>query len=54
MRSYPVVEKDQLVWVWTGDPAKADKAKIVDFPYHNDPGNGPTSTTSIRSKATTC
>ena len=41
VRGYPVVEKDQLVWVWTGDPAKADTAKIVDFPYHNDPGKWP-------------
>src|SRR5271155_1064203 len=41
VRSYPAVEKDQLVWVWTGDPAKADAARIVDFPYHNDPGRWP-------------
>ncbi len=27
VRGYPVVEKDQLVWVWTGDPAKADTAR---------------------------
>ena len=36
VRSYPLVEKDALLWVWTGDPAKADPAGIVDFPYHND------------------
>ena len=41
VRSYPVVEKDQLVWVWTGDPARADPADIVDYPYHNDPGRWP-------------
>jgi phenylpropionate dioxygenase-like ring-hydroxylating dioxygenase large terminal subunit len=41
VRGYPVVEKDQVVWVWTGDPAKADSAKIVDFPYHNDPRKWP-------------
>jgi phenylpropionate dioxygenase-like ring-hydroxylating dioxygenase large terminal subunit len=41
VRSYTVVEKDQLVWVWMGDPAKADTATIVDFPYHNDPGKWP-------------
>jgi phenylpropionate dioxygenase-like ring-hydroxylating dioxygenase large terminal subunit len=23
VRSYPVVERDRLVWIW-GDPAKAD------------------------------
>jgi len=37
VRSYPVIEKDQMVWVWMGDPAKSDQANIVDYPYHNDP-----------------
>ncbi len=41
VRSYPAVEKDQLVWVWMGDPARADATRIVDFPYHNDPGRWP-------------
>ena len=41
VRSYPTVEKDQLVWVWVGDPARADAGRIVDFPYHNDPGKWP-------------
>jgi len=41
VRSYPTVEKDQLVWLWMGDPALADPAKIVDFPYHNDPVHWP-------------
>jgi phenylpropionate dioxygenase-like ring-hydroxylating dioxygenase large terminal subunit len=41
VRSYPAVEKDQLVWIWMGDPALADPARIVDFPYHNDPGRWP-------------
>src|SRR2546423_1360425 len=41
VRNYPAVEKDQLVWVWMGDPARADTATIVDFPYHNDPGKWP-------------
>src|SRR6266852_3289324 len=41
VRSYPAVENDQLVWLWMGDPAKADTAGIVDFPYHNDPGRWP-------------
>ncbi|HJU17055.1 MAG TPA: aromatic ring-hydroxylating dioxygenase subunit alpha [Stellaceae bacterium] len=36
VRSYPVCEKDQLVWVWMGDPAQADPKGIVDFPFHND------------------
>ena len=41
VRSYPAVEKDQLVWVWMGDTAKADADRIVDFPYHNEPGKWP-------------
>jgi phenylpropionate dioxygenase-like ring-hydroxylating dioxygenase large terminal subunit len=41
VRSYPTVEKDQLVWSWMGDPAFADPAGIVDFPYHNDPARWP-------------
>ncbi len=41
VHSYPVVEKDQLVWLWMGEPALADPAKIVDFPYHNDKAKWP-------------
>jgi len=38
VRSYPVVERDRLVWIWMGDAAKADPAKILDFPYLRDAG----------------
>jgi phenylpropionate dioxygenase-like ring-hydroxylating dioxygenase large terminal subunit len=41
VRAYPLVEKDQMVWVWMGDPARADTAAIVNYPYHNDPGKWP-------------
>lgn len=37
VQSYPVLEKDGLVWIWMGDPAKADPDDIVDFPYLRDP-----------------
>ena len=37
VRSYPIVEKDALVWVWTGDAAKVDPTMIVSHPYHTDP-----------------
>jgi vanillate O-demethylase monooxygenase subunit len=37
VRSFPVVEKDHLVWIWMGDPEKADESKIVDYPYLRDP-----------------
>ena len=38
VRSYPVVERDRLIWIWMGDPAKAGPAKILDFPYLRDTG----------------
>ena len=38
VRGYPVVERDHLVWIWMGDAALADPAKILDFPYLRDPG----------------
>jgi phenylpropionate dioxygenase-like ring-hydroxylating dioxygenase large terminal subunit len=41
VRSYPTIERDQLVWLWMGDPTLADPAKIVDFPYHNDSAHWP-------------
>jgi vanillate O-demethylase monooxygenase subunit len=37
VRSYPIVERGHLVWIWMGDPARADPAQIVDFPYLSDP-----------------
>ena len=36
VRSYPVVEKDEFVWIWMGDAAKADASQIIDYPYNND------------------
>lgn len=36
VRSFPVVERDQLIWIWMGDPGKADSASIVDCFWHND------------------
>jgi vanillate O-demethylase monooxygenase subunit len=35
--SYPVVERAPLIWVWMGDPAKADPASIPDTPWLSDP-----------------
>ena len=36
VRSYPLVEKDEFLWIWLGDPDKADTTKILDYPWHND------------------
>lgn len=37
VRAYPVVERNRFVWVWMGDPARADPADILDFFWHDDP-----------------
>ena len=37
VRSYPVVERQHLIWVWMGAAEKADPALIVDIPYLDDP-----------------
>jgi vanillate O-demethylase monooxygenase subunit len=37
VKSYPVVERDGLVWIWIGDPARADPAAIPDYHWIEDP-----------------
>jgi phenylpropionate dioxygenase-like ring-hydroxylating dioxygenase large terminal subunit len=37
VRSYPIVEKQHLIWIWMGDPAKADPSMILEFNYLSDP-----------------
>jgi vanillate O-demethylase monooxygenase subunit len=37
VKSYPIVEKNHWLWVWMGDPAKADPALIEDFHWMDDP-----------------
>ncbi|WP_313805167.1 aromatic ring-hydroxylating dioxygenase subunit alpha [Sphingobium sp.] len=32
VRIFPVVEQDSILWIWMGDPAKADPATIARFP----------------------
>lgn len=34
VRQYPVVEQDRFVWIWMGEPARADRSKILPFPAH--------------------
>jgi vanillate O-demethylase monooxygenase subunit len=41
VRSYPLVEKNQFLWIWMGDAASADTSRIVDFPYHDDKAHWP-------------
>ncbi len=37
VHSYPVEERDHLVWIWMGDPEMADPDLIVDFEPLRDP-----------------
>ncbi|MGB8437589.1 MAG: aromatic ring-hydroxylating dioxygenase subunit alpha [Burkholderiales bacterium] len=37
VKRYQVVERHRWIWVWMGDPARADPAEIVDFHWLDDP-----------------
>lgn len=37
VRSYTAVERYAAIWLWMGDPAMADPAKIPDFSFNDDP-----------------
>jgi vanillate O-demethylase monooxygenase subunit len=37
VRSFPVVERHRWIWVWMGDPARADAALIPDTHYLDSP-----------------
>jgi len=37
VKSYPVAERNRLIWVWMGDPAKANPDDIVDYHWHDSP-----------------
>ena len=40
VRSFPVIERYGLVFVWMGDPALADPADLVEIPAYGQPGWG--------------
>jgi vanillate O-demethylase monooxygenase subunit len=40
VKAYPMVERHHWVWIWLGDPALADPAKITDFHWLDDPAWG--------------
>ncbi|MCY4190467.1 MAG: aromatic ring-hydroxylating dioxygenase subunit alpha [Rhodospirillaceae bacterium] len=44
VRSYPVVERQGFVWIWTGDPEQADAnhPTLIDYPWNDDTENWPT------------
>lgn len=37
LRTFPLVERYHALWIWMGDPAKADPALIPDFNFFNEP-----------------
>ena len=41
VQSYPIVERQQFIWIWMGNPTLADPANIIDFPYHDQPEEWP-------------
>lgn len=37
VRSYPVCERDEFIWIWMGEPEKADTGLIMSNAEHRDP-----------------
>ena len=37
VRKYPIVESGHLIWIWMGDPARADRSLIPEFAPLHDP-----------------
>ena len=37
VRAYPIVERSKWIWIWMGDPAKADPSLIADTHWLDDP-----------------
>jgi phenylpropionate dioxygenase-like ring-hydroxylating dioxygenase large terminal subunit len=35
--TYPMIERDKLIWVWMGDPALAEPDKVPDFHWFDSP-----------------
>jgi phenylpropionate dioxygenase-like ring-hydroxylating dioxygenase large terminal subunit len=38
LKSYPVIERWNCVWIWPGDPARADPNLMTDYPFLDAPG----------------
>jgi vanillate O-demethylase monooxygenase subunit len=51
VKNFPLVEKDGFVWIWLGDADKADRSKIIDYPYQTDTKNWPCKTGAMVVKA---
>jgi vanillate O-demethylase monooxygenase subunit len=40
--SYPTAERYGFVWIWMGEPGRADPTAIIDIPHYDDPSWGRT------------
>jgi phenylpropionate dioxygenase-like ring-hydroxylating dioxygenase large terminal subunit len=40
VRSYPVIDRWGLIWIWMGNPAQADPATILHVDHYDDPNWG--------------
>jgi phenylpropionate dioxygenase-like ring-hydroxylating dioxygenase large terminal subunit len=40
VRAYPIELRNGLVWIWMGDPAKADRSRIFQVEHYGDPAWG--------------
>jgi phenylpropionate dioxygenase-like ring-hydroxylating dioxygenase large terminal subunit len=38
VKSYPICERGRAIWIWMGNPEKADESAIPAFPWFDDPG----------------
>ncbi len=38
VRSFPLVERDRFVWIWMGDPDRADPSLVPDYFANDHPG----------------
>ncbi len=49
--AWPIVERQQCIWIWMGDPDAADESLIVDYPWHDQPEKWPHKKTTFRIEA---
>ena len=39
VRNFPVEDRDGIIWIWMGDPRRADTSSIADFSFMTDPAH---------------
>jgi phenylpropionate dioxygenase-like ring-hydroxylating dioxygenase large terminal subunit len=50
VRAYPVVEQDELIWIWMGAPELARQDRIPRYDFHNQPAEWPHRSETLRLK----